>query len=134
LANWEKIAGEFNYRTSRSSGPGGQHANKVETKVFVYFDIANSFFLDDQEKKLLLIKLTKRVNKKGLLFLYCDKKRKQIDNKILARKLIIMLMQKALKPVKSRKSTHPPKREKEKRLNKKKRHSELKQLRKKINF
>ncbi len=67
--NTRKFENEFVYSTSRSSGPGGQNINKVNTKVELRFSILNSQLLSDDEKELIGRKLRNKINKDGELVL-----------------------------------------------------------------
>ncbi len=121
---------ECRFRTSRSSGKGGQNVNKVETKVELLFDISSSALFDDEQKALLLQKLAARLNADGRFSVVCEEERSQLKNKELAVEKAIALMEKALKPVKPRKKTKPSQASVEKRLDNKKRVAEKKRERK----
>jgi ribosome-associated protein len=120
---------ELQFKTSRSGGSGGQHVNKVSSKVLLEFDIAGSALLSDEQKEVLLVKLVNRLNKDGILQLTEQTKRSQHENKEGVIKKFYALLQKTLTPVKKRKPTKTPKSVKEKRLTDKKKASEKKQLR-----
>ena len=107
---------EVQYRTSRSSGPGGQHVNKVSTKVELIFDVMNSTVLSDNQKEIIVEKLQNRITKDGLLVLQCDESRSQLKNKEIVFERFINLIEQALKPVKKRKPTRPTKSSVQKRL------------------
>jgi ribosome-associated protein len=128
----ESILSEISFKTSRSSGPGGQNVNKVATKVQLYFDIPNSPNLSSEQKELLLQKLSNKITKNGVLYLSNDTSRSQQANKELVINQFKELIYNALKPVKKRKKTHKPHSANLKRLEKKKRHSEIKARRKKL--
>lgn len=121
---------EVRYRTSRSSGAGGQHVNKVSTKVELTFDVDNSTVLSDEQKVIILEKLKNRISKEGLLTLQCDETRSQLRNKEIVFDRFFNLIEEALKPEKERKPTKPTKTSVEKRLKDKKKKSEKKDLRK----
>lgn len=120
---------ELHFKTSRSGGSGGQHVNKVESKVLLEFDIAASELLTDDQKEVLLVKLVSRLNKDGILQLTEQTKRSQHENKDGVIKKFYALLQKTLTPVKKRKPTKTPKSVKEKRRADKKKVSEKKKLR-----
>jgi len=121
---------EFIFRTSRSSGPGGQHVNKVNTKVELRFDILNSCILSDQDKEILLDKLKNKINNKGILIIVSQSSRSQIKNKESAVEHFYKIIDKALRPAKVRKRTKLPNHARKKRLEEKLKRSEIKESRK----
>lgn len=121
---------EVKYRTSRSSGAGGQHVNKVSTKVELVFDVNGSTILSEEQKTVIRERLKNRISKEGLMILYCDETRSQLKNKEIVFSRFIQLIEDALKPIKKRKPTKPTKSSVEKRLKDKKTKSEKKDLRK----
>ncbi|WP_300439652.1 alternative ribosome rescue aminoacyl-tRNA hydrolase ArfB [Christiangramia sp.] len=126
----EIILNELDYKAVRSSGPGGQHANKTATKVELSFDIANSEGLSEQEKKRIFLKLAARINKEGILKMNIEDSRSQHTNKNIVTENFFTEIEKALEKAKPRKKTKPTKASKIKRLNAKKRKSEIKSNRK----
>lgn len=114
--NWEDILRELKYKAVRSSGPGGQHVNKVSTKVEVSFNIAASKFLNPDQKELLLNRLGSRLNSEGLLKLYASSSRSQLKNKKQVTQKLIDLLQEQLRIVAPRKKSTIPKQVIEKRL------------------
>ena len=125
---------EVNYKAARSGGPGGQHANKVSTKVILYFDMGRSHGLNPREKTILSDKLEKRLTTDGLLILSCDSSRSQLQNKNKVTERFISLLRASLKRTKRRIATRASRRVKQKRSDQKKRHSEKKAMRRKSNF
>lgn len=125
------IYSELEFRTSRSGGKGGQHVNKTESKVEVVFNILDSAILDNDTKQRLIQKLGKKIES-GSLAVYAQESRSQVQNKELAIKKLHEILDKALIPVIKRKKTKVSKAAKAKRLDSKKRHSEIKQNRKKM--
>ena len=121
---------ECEYRTSQSGGPGGQHANKVETQVELRFDVAASDHLSAYQKLRVMDRLANRLTKDNVLLLRCNESRSQQSNKERAQKRFLSLLDWALTPPKPRKRSRPPRRAKEKRLEQKRRRSEKKQWRK----
>src|SRR5687768_16148532 len=128
--NWDTILSELTFRTSRSSGAGGQHVNKTETKVHVLFDLPNSNGLTDEEKVLLLKKLAASVTDENILIITSQKSRSQFSNKEDAIEKLRLKLEKALVPKVKRIKTKPSKASVEDRLLEKKRISEKKEQRK----
>ena len=117
---------EFSFQTARSSGPGGQHVNKTETKVELRFHIDNSQLLTEEEKDVLKKKLVNRITNEGFLSITVQEYRSQLKNKQQAVELFMELFQKALKKRKKRIPTRPTKSAVEKRIQGKKKTSEKK--------
>lgn len=115
-----ELINEIKFKTSRSSGAGGQHVNKVETKVEIYFDVVNSKFLREEQKQQILIKLKNRINKEGVLILSSQKGRSQSGNKNDVIRIFHELIATALKKQAKRIPTKPSRSSTEKRLKKKK--------------
>lgn len=126
----KEILSELVFTASRSSGPGGQHVNKVNTKITLLFDVTNSHLLNEGQKKLIKEKLASRINKEGVLSIVAQNKRSQLQNKEAALKKLDKLLAKAFTFKKARKATKPSKAAVTKRLETKKRHSEKKKMRK----
>ena len=127
--DWESILSEITFRTSRSSGAGGQHVNKTETKVDVLFDVQSSAGLTDAEKGLVFEKLTARINEEGILSDNSQKERSQLANKGHAVERLKNLIERAIVPKVKRIRTKPSKQSVEDRLQEKKAQSEKKALR-----
>lgn len=130
--NANLILSELQFTASRSSGPGGQHANKVETRVQVRFDVAQSVILTDAEKETLQKAHANKLTKEAVLIIDCEEKRSQLKNKQIAIKKLNRLFEKAFTVTKRRKPTKPSKAAKMERLKSKKKHAEKKNLRGKI--
>lgn len=124
------INSEVSYRTSRSSGAGGQHVNKVETRVELMFHVSASSVLTESEKAKIFIKLKTRISKDGTLIISCEESRSQARNKEIAFEKFINLLEGALKPEKKRVPTRPTKSSGERRLKNKKVQSDKKDARK----
>ena len=127
---FEELHRELNFKTSRSSGPGGQHVNKVESRVELLFDVENSEFLEKDQKVVVFEKLRNRISNEGMLRLQCDETRSQVRNKEIVVERFLQLIKEALKPKKERKPTKPGKASREKRLRNKKKLAEKKEYRK----
>lgn len=121
---------ELNFKTSRSSGAGGQNVNKVETSVTVLWKVAESEFFNDRQKELVQTKLKNRINAEGFLFLTVSESRTQLMNKNKAIEKILEIVAKSLIIPKTRIATKPSRAKKEKRLDTKKKLSEKKENRK----
>lgn len=123
---------ELEFSTSRSSGPGGQNVNKVSTKVIIRWNLLHSTLITDEQKMVLLNKLSGQLTREGELIINSQESRSQLQNKELALEKLDALLRKALIKPKARKATKPTKSSKVKRVDNKKRHAEKKQWRKKL--
>lgn len=122
---------ELNFKAIRSSGAGGQHVNKVSSKIELTFDLENSKFLSSEEKQLLIKNISSRLTKEHTLVLFCDETRSQHTNKELAIKRFLDIIKQGLKKPKIRKATKPSRSSILKKAENKKQHSLKKTLRKK---
>ncbi len=120
---------ELSFKTSRSSGAGGQNVNKVETSVTVLWKVTASEFFTEEQKALIQDKLKNRINAEGFLFLTVSESRTQLMNKNKAIEKILEIVDKALFIPKKRVATKPSKAKKQKRLDTKKKLSEKKENR-----
>ena len=125
---------ELTFRTSRSSGSGGQHVNKVESRVELLFDIERSTVLTTAQKALLLERLRHRINKEGILLIARQNHRSQHRNRAAVRAAFDELITKALRPRKRRKKVKRRVANKKKRLEAKKRQAEKKKMRRKVDY
>jgi len=122
---------EVQYKAIRSAGPGGQHVNKVSSKIVLTFDVASSQAITPEEKQRLIEKWESRLSKELQLQLTCDESRSQIQNKTRVWKRFLLLLESALAIPKTRKETKIPKSAIRKRLKDKQSWSETKKLRRK---
>jgi len=122
----EELVKEITFRTSRSSGSGGQHVNKVETRVEALLNINNSASLNDAQRIRIKQRLKSRVNSEGVLAISCAETRSQKRNRKIASQRMVSLISIALTKKKIRKKTGISESAKRKRLKKKKEHSEKK--------
>ena len=126
-----KLLNQLSFRTSRSSGAGGQHVNKVSSRVELRFDVAGSSWLTDSQKIRIQEKLASRITSQGELIVVSEKSRSQHQNKEDCIERFLELLNQALKPEKKRVPTRPSKTSRLKRLEKKKQHSLKKDQRRK---
>lgn len=117
---------ELEFKAVRSSGAGGQHVNKVSSKVALSFNLNLSKGFTEIEKERLQLKLQNRLSKDTVLLLQCDQHRSQHKNKALVIQRFFEIIQNALKIEKKRKATKPSKAAVEKRLQNKKKAAQKK--------
>ncbi|MBN2070096.1 MAG: aminoacyl-tRNA hydrolase [Candidatus Krumholzibacteriota bacterium] len=120
---------EIHFSFARSSKPGGQNVNKVNTKVLLTFDILSSSALDPDQISLIRQRLSGRINKAGVLRVSSQKHRTQMANRQAALERFIELVREALIPELERKRPGLPRSIKEYRLREKKKRGELKKNR-----
>jgi ribosome-associated protein len=120
---------ELGFRASRSSGPGGQNVNKLNTRMTLLFDVSASPSLSEAQKRRLRSKLSTRIDKQGVLRVVAQCHRSQEANRRAATERFQALMRDALKRKPPRKKTRVPARAREKRLREKRQRSLLKQER-----
>jgi ribosome-associated protein len=114
---------------SRSGGPGGQHVNKVSSRVTLRFDVAASSSLTDEQKQRIMTRLANRLSKDGVLRIVAQQHRSQSANRNAALARLVTLLREALTPKPKRRPTRPSPAASEQRLAEKKRRSRLKQER-----
>ncbi|HLT82556.1 MAG TPA: alternative ribosome rescue aminoacyl-tRNA hydrolase ArfB [Cyclobacteriaceae bacterium] len=128
-----KLSPELRFTTSRSGGPGGQHVNKVSTKVTLKFDVRNSNLLTPEEKEIIEDRLRSKLTADGVLVLSSQEKRSQLANRENVIAKFDRVMSRAFAIRKKRKATKPTKASKEKRLQEKKMRAEKKRYRRGVN-
>jgi ribosome-associated protein len=114
---------EIELRTSRSSGPGGQHAQKSETRVEAVFDVEASNALSDAQKRRVVAKAG------PVLRAIAQDERSQLRNKDLETERLVESLREALRVPRRRVPTKPSAASRERRLEQKKRRSQVKRLR-----
>jgi len=120
---------ELHFQFVRSSGPGGQHVNRSATQVELTFDLAGSPSLDDAQKARVRAALQSHVGKDGVLHLASQISRSQLQNRQDVTARFVELMRRALRVPKKRRPTRPSAASKERRLEAKRRRSQVKQVR-----
>lgn len=123
------LSPELSFRNVRSSGKGGQHVNKVSTKVELNFDVVNSQILTQRQKQLLLSRLQNRISKEGIFRLTAQDERSAVRNQRIVIERFEAMIEAALVVRKRRKRRKPSKAYHASRLKKKKQHSEKKKSR-----
>jgi ribosome-associated protein len=119
----ESIRSEIELRTSRSSGPGGQHAQKTETRVEAILDVEASQALTDAERRRVLERVGPVVRA------VAQDERSQSRNRELAVERVLAQLREALRPVRPRRPTAPTGASQERRLEEKRLRGRAKRLR-----
>jgi len=117
------------FRYSRSSGPGGQNVNKVNTRVTVFFDVAGSGSFTEVEKERILNRLSNRANKDGVIHVVSQRYRRRVANRQAAVERLNELLNEAVKQEPVRKRRRIPASAKRRRLEEKRQRSLLKRQR-----
>jgi ribosome-associated protein len=120
---------ELDFRYSRSSGPGGQHAQKSSTRVELRFDVGRSPSLNPEQQARVMKRLASYIDAEGILHLVSQSERSQYRNREEVVSRFQALMHQALKRRKGRKPTKPTAASQERRLKRKKRRGEKKKRR-----
>ena len=96
-------------KTSRSGGSGGQHVNKVESKVTLSFIVDNADIFSDEEKARIKSRLYNRLQANGAVQVTSQESRSQLENRAIALHKLVVLLEAARRPIKRRKATKPTK-------------------------
>jgi ribosome-associated protein len=120
---------ELDVRVSRSSGAGGQHVNKTSSRVEIFWNVAASRALTEEQRTRLQSKLASRLTGEGSVRVVASDMRSQSRNRDLAEERLADLIRRALVVQRRRKPTKPSRASKEARLESKKRHSDKKRNR-----
>jgi len=125
----ECLKKELGYRTSRSSGPGGQHVNKTESRVELLWNLRTSECLNAAQKSMVYKRLHARISAEGWLIMGCEKHRSQHRNREEVTLRFFSLLQASLVPPKQRKASSPTRSSIEKRISNKKIRGQIKRSR-----
>ncbi|MBB1150616.1 aminoacyl-tRNA hydrolase [Myroides sp. NP-2] len=107
--NVQELIKELNFKAVRSGGAGGQHVNKVSSKVVLFWNLAESKVFSADEQSRLEKKLSNYQSKEGVIILSCEETRSQIKNKEIVIQKLVALIKVALVQQKIRKETKVPK-------------------------
>ncbi len=122
-------ADELSFRFSHSGGPGGQHVNKTETRVDLLFDVKSSPSLTEEQRHRLLVRLSGRIDSRGILHVTASDRRSQLANRDLAVARFQALLSAALRRRKHRVPTKPSAAAEARRMAAKRARSQIKNLR-----
>jgi ribosome-associated protein len=123
---------ELIYKFTRSSGPGGQNVNKLNTRVTLLFYVAGSRALTIEQKQRVIANLSARISEDGFLTVVSQKHRTQNANRIAAQKRLVELLALALVIKRERKKTVVPYAVRQRRLQHKRRRGDIKQMRRRV--
>ena len=123
---------ELDFRYSRSSGPGGQHVQRTDTRAELLFDVANSPSLTDDQRARIRARLAGYIDNDGVLHLFSSATRSQLENRedVIARFQTLLAL--ALRPRKHRVATRPTAAGRDRRLREKRARSQAKQWRRQV--
>ena len=116
----KELENEMVFSAARSSGPGGQNVNKVNSQVELRFSLKNTNLFSEEEKSLINLKLKNRINSEGELVLTSQSARSQLDNREIVLTKFYQLIEKALTIPRKRLKTLPTAASRIKRLESKK--------------
>lgn len=120
---------ELRFSASRGGGPGGQHVNKVSSRIILRFDVTGSPSLSVSQKRLIRKRLSTRISRAGELRVVCGRQRSQAANRREAAERFVTLLRAALKRQKPRIASRIPKNQRRQRLEAKRHRGQVKQRR-----
>ena len=120
---------ELRFKASRSSGPGGQNVNKLNTRMTLLFDVKNSPTLSQEQKESIQRRLASRINHEGVLRVVCQRHRTQAANKRGATERFVEVLVDALKKRRPKRKTQISAAVKRRRREERERRSRLKRSR-----
>lgn len=122
-------AEELSIRSSPSGGPGGQHANRSQTRIELLWDLEGSGAVGPRQRARLRRKLRGRIDAAGRVRVVADERRSQARNRDEARDRLAVLIREGLAEPKPRKPTRPSRAARERRLREKRHRGDLKRRR-----
>lgn len=126
---------EITFTFSRAGGPGGQHVNRTETRVTLYWNVKKTTALSEEQKERVIRNLQRQLADDDVLIIHNSESRSQLQNKQAALMTLAQMVRKALHVAKKRMKTSVPQKAKEERLHSKTLRSSLKKMRsKKIKY
>mgnify|MGYP000365601865 CR=1 FL=1 len=125
---------ELHFRFARSSGPGGQNVNRTATRVELLFDVQNSSSLSAEQRLLILRRLRRYIDQRGVLHLFSQGTRSQLRNREEVVERLRVLLDKSLQTPRKRLATRPSPASRERRLLNKRRHSLRKAARRPVGW
>jgi ribosome-associated protein len=120
---------ELSFHATRAGGAGGQHVNKTATRIELRWNVADSPSLTEEQRALLLERLTRRLDRQGRIRVVSDERRSQSQNRAAAVDRLIRLVAGALQVARPRKATRPTAASVKRRIEAKKRRAGIKQNR-----
>ncbi len=123
--------GEFRWTYARSSGPGGQNVNKVNSKVTLHWPIATSASLPEDVRARAMKRYAKRINQQGDLVIHSQRYRDQAKNVSDCLEKLSQMLSEVAVPPKRRIATRPSRAAKQRRIDEKKSRGKKKELRRK---
>lgn len=123
---------ELQFSAVQASGPGGQNVNKVATAVQLRYDVAHTPSLPEDVRQRLLQLAGKRISHEGILIIEAKQHRTQEQNRQAALTRLVALIHKAAEKPKVRRQTRPTFASRERRMENKRRQSEIKRLRQNV--